>query len=132
MKNQKTKGENMSKLRLTPEDHLRGKVIPPGWYPVEVVNVEEKPAKSDGSTNWSIECKVIDGELKGVVLYTNFNEKAPGFAKNFIVASGGKLNPKETVEYDLSRSIGQKMQAYVTNELYNNNMTNKLTDFKPL
>ena len=80
----------MSKLRLTPEDHLRGKVIPPGWYPVEVVNVEEKPAKSDGSTNWSIECKVIDGELKGVVLYTNFNEKAPGFAKNFIVASGVK------------------------------------------
>src|SRR5579864_6206134 len=124
----KTKGENKMKLTITPEDKLKGKVIPPGVYKVEVHYVEETKAganaKNPGSQNWNVQFTIIDGEYKGVSVYKTFNETAPGFAVPFVEACGGKLNPKEAFELDFHRTVKTHLRVVVSNSLYNGTMKN--------
>lgn len=122
----------MPKIVLTKEDLLRGTVLKPGWYPVEIMDVTESQAQSDGSLNITIEMKVSSGESAGVPLYRLFNEKGFGFARRFLEALNAKIDPnKESQEFELANTKGKKLEAYVKNELWDGLMRNRVEDFRP-
>lgn len=124
------------KLNITPEDQLKGKVIPPGVYLAEVHSVEEKKAgesaKNPGSQNWNVTFKITDGDFKGVQVFKTFNEAGAGFAVPFIEACGGKLNPKENFELDFHKTIKTKLKLVVKNKMFDGNMKNEIAGFMPL
>jgi hypothetical protein len=122
----------MAKLNITPEDLLKGKLVAPGWYPALIKNVEEKPSKGDGSTNWNLEFKILEGtEFSGVPVYRTFNEKGAGFAQNFVLACGGKFEKGKSFELDFHKTVGTKLKIYITNALYEGKMKNQVEDFQP-
>lgn len=120
------------KLRITPDDLKKGKLVTPGWYVAEVTDVTEKPAGTDGSMNWNIQLKIIGTEFDGVPVYRTFNEKGAGFAVTFVEAFNVRIDEKSGVEIDLKRTVGKKLKIYVKNEMYNNAMKNNVADFSPL
>ncbi len=84
----------MGKMRYTAKDLLRGTLVEESsWYTLRVVGHTETPADTDGSTNFTIEFEILtDGPYKGVPVYRLFNEKAPGFAKDYFKSLGQELN----------------------------------------
>lgn len=121
----------MSKMRITPEDHLKGKVIEPGVYVAVVRAVEEGASKTDQSQNWNVEFKISEGVYKGVPVYKTFNEKGAGFAIPFIEACGGKIDPKADYELDFQKTLGATLRIVVKNNLYNGTMKNQIDGFMP-
>ena len=121
------------KLRITREDLLKSKVIAPEWYPCEVTKVDEHPSKSGDSINWDAYLKILSPEdVAGVTMIRTFNEKAPGFAIEFIEACGGKIDAEAGGEFDLRAAAGRKIMVLVKNEMYNNVLRNKPESFRPL
>jgi hypothetical protein len=121
---------------LTPDDLKKGDLIPPGWYPAEIVDYDEKDAETDGSTNCNFYFKVIDGPSKGVTVKRLFNEKALGFGKALWAALKFPLDPVKGYELstDLFKStIGHKIKIYVARGKSNKgNEYNDVKDFQPL
>lgn len=121
------------KLRISREDLMKSKVIAPEWYPCEVTKVDEHPSKSGDSINWDIHMKVLSPvDVAGVVLIRTFNEKAPGFAVEFIEACGGKIDAENGGDFELGAATGRKLNVLVKNEMYNGTMRNKADGFRPL
>ena len=116
---------------ITKEDVLRGKIVDPGWYKVNVKNVRQEAAATDGSTNTWIDMVILEGPFKDVPLLRNFNEKAPGFAIPFITALGGKVT-EEGATFDMERAKGKQLLVYVKNGMYKDKPQNQVEDFKPL
>ncbi len=125
---------------LTPDDLRKGDLVPPGWYPVEIVNYEESEAsaeaKNPGSTNCTFYFKVLDGAYKGTELKRLFNETAMGFGKALYATLGF---PKTADGgYELSTELfmqtkGHKLQVYVKRATSNKgNEYNDVADFRPL
>lgn len=121
---------------LTPDDLKKGDLIPPGWYPTEISDYDEKPADTDGSTNCFFYFKILDGPYKGVVVKRLFNEKALGFGKNLYAALKFPNDPIKG--YDLStdlfkQTIGHKVQIYVKRGKSNKgNEFNDAADFRAI
>lgn len=121
------------RLTITPQDVLRSKTIEPGWHPVEITDVVDSLAKSDNSQNTTVKMVIIGGPFKGVPVDRLFNEKAPGFAINFVEALGGKVSETENVSIELGENLkGRKLQVYIKNELWQGQMKNRVEDFKAL
>lgn len=122
------------KLKFTEEGLKRGTVVKPGWYVLDIKNIEEKPAGSDakrpGSMNWSVELSIVGGDFNGVPLYKTFNEYGDGFAAPYFKSLG--VNVAAGVEVDFHATKGKRLRGYVKNRLYNNNMINDVVDFMPL
>lgn len=120
---------------LGPDDLKRGELIPPGWYPVEIIEYKEEDAKTDGSCNSIFYFKVIDGPQKGAQLKRLFNEKALGFGKNMYAAL---KFPLVNGGYELStelfnQTVGHKLQVYVKRGKSNQgNEFNDVSDFRPI
>jgi len=123
-----------TKLKISPENVAKaGQVIEkPDWYPVEIVNYEEKPALTDGSTNYVLQAKGIGKGVEGWIFYFQFNEKAPGFAVPFLAAVTGKPVPKDGGDFDLSKTVGAKIQLYIIKDSYQGRAQNKVVDYRPL
>lgn len=121
---------------LTPDDLKKGDLIPPGWYPAEISDYDEKAADTDGSTNCNFYFKVLDGPYKGIVIKRLFNEKALGFGKNLYAALNFPLDPVKG--YDLhtdlfKQTIGHKVQIYVKRGKSNKgNEFNDAADFRAI
>lgn len=121
---------------LTPDDLKKGDLINPGWYPAEIVDYDEKPANTDGSTNCFFHFKILDGPFKGVVVRKMFNEKALGFGKSLWATLKFPFDPEKG--YDLStelfkQTIGQKLQIYsVRGKSDKGNEFNDVKDFRPI
>lgn len=121
---------------LSPDDLKRGDLVEPGWYPLTIVDYEEKPADTDQSTNCIFKFKIMDGVSKGVQPTKLFNEKALGFGKSLWETLGFPYDPVKG--YDLStdlfkKTIGAKLQGYIVRGKSNKgNEFNELKDFKPL
>src|SRR5262245_46895420 len=101
---------------LTPDDLKRGDLVPPTWYPVEIVEYKEEDAKTDGSTNCLFYFKVIDGDSKGVVFKKLFNEKALGFGKNLwktLQFPFDSVKGYELTTELFQSTVGQKLKVYV-------------------
>ena len=121
-----------SPFKISKEDLLRSKLIPPGWYPSTIRAVTQKAAKTDGSTNTEIDLVVSGGPFDGVPVIRVFSEKAPGFAKNFAAAVLGRPVRDDGEEFDFERAVGKKIKVYYTNEKYLGRLVNRAEDFAPL
>lgn len=122
-----------SLFRISREDLLRGKVIPPGWRASVIKAVTQKVAKTDGSTNTVVTFVVDDkSPFDGVPVDRVFSEKAPGFAEGFASAVLGRPIKLEGEEFDFDRAVGKQIKVYYTNEKYQGRMVNRAEDFAPL
>ena len=93
-------------LEFSDKDILRGKVISPDWYRVQIDEFEEKLSKDGQSTNFNYEGTVIsnasngDTEFANVPVRWNFNSKAKGFMIGFLAVFG--ITVEKGKRYDLS------------------------------
>lgn len=95
------------RMRYKAEDLLRGTAIEkPAWYPLLVKDIREEPADTDGSQNVIVDLEIEDGEYKGVPVMRYFNEKAPGFIKDYAAACGIDLDATGGVfEFDNTKNM---------------------------
>ena len=121
----------MTRLRITTDDINRSRILPNDWYPCEIIEVEEKSAKTDGSLLWVLTFRVISGEYQGAYLYHNISEKAPGFAIPLFEVFEGVGNVAEG-DYDPMNLKGKKLLVASSQQLYNGNMKNTVTGFRAL
>lgn len=121
---------------LTPDDLKKGDLVEVGWHPAEIVDYNESPADTDGSTNCVFTFKIIDGPGKGTSPRRLFNEKALGFGKSLWKVLNFPFDPVNG--YQLStdlfkQTIGYKLNIYVKRGKSNKgNEFNDVVDFKPL
>lgn len=116
-------------LEFSEKDLLRGKVVSPDWYRVQLDSYEEKLAASGQSTNMNLEGTIIknssNGDLTfaGVPVTLRFNTKAPGFAIGFLQLFG--IEPEKGKRYDLSAFVGKELDVFVENDMYEGRMVNR-------
>lgn len=121
------------------EDDLnRGKIVKPGWYPVEIKEVTQKAAgpeaKNPGSRLDLVELTILDGEEKGVILYSQFSEVAPGFVAPFQAALTGKpiKAGDKMISFDDSAALkGKKLDVHVSRDKYKGKDKNVVDDYAP-
>lgn len=118
-------------ISFTEKDLMRGQVYPPAWYTVEIESIGEKQSKNGESTNYPVEAKIICNADDGTVTYAgaplewNFNSKALGFTKGFLMALG-ENELKVDKRYDLNAATGRKVDVFVSNDLYEGRMVNRV------
>jgi len=107
----------MPKIKFTEKDLLRGKIITPGWYLVNVDDVGEAPSKDGGSTNYPVSATVIknaddgDTQFAGVPVEWNFNSKAIGFAQGFLASFG--VDVQAAKNYDLAHAVNKQIEVFI-------------------
>jgi hypothetical protein len=125
----------MPVISFTDRDLLRGTIVTPGWYRVNIDEVGEAPAKVDPqnpkppSTNYPVTATILfngdDGstQFKNVPLEWNFNSKAIGFAVGFLKAFGVEVGAQR---YDLKSAEGKQLDVFVKNDTYQNRLVNRV------
>lgn len=117
-------------IQFGERDLLRGKIVEPGWYLVQINSVGEAPSKDGGSTNYPVEGTILkhmetgDETFKGVPLDWNFNSKAIGFAVGFLAAFG--VDVKAGARFDLSNAAGQTLGVFVENGEWQGRAVNRV------
>jgi hypothetical protein len=121
---------------LTPDDLKRGDLAGTGWHPMEILEYEEKPAETDGSTNCLFMFKILDGPSKGIVARKLFNEKALGFGKSLwatLIGPADSAKGYELTTEMFQSFVGKKLMGYIKIGKSNKgNEFNDLSDFRPL
>jgi len=117
-------------ISFSDRDLLRGKVVEPAWYVVNIASIGEAPSKDGGSTNYPVEgwivCNADSGseEYKGVPLDWNFNSKAIGFAVGFLAALG--VDVKAGARFDLANAAGKAIEVFVENGEWQGRIVNRV------
>jgi len=105
-------------ITITPKDILRGKLVDPDWYRVQIDDTSEKTSKGGDSQNYPVEGTILfnsstkSEEFKGVPLMWNFNEKAMGFAVGFLQAGGVEVS-ESGGRFELAAMCGKNVDVYV-------------------
>lgn len=120
------------KLNITPEDHNKAALLDPGYYPCIIRAQEEKVSKGDASAYTEVKFEVLEGPYKGAVLFTNFSEKAPGFAIEFFKALGANIDKSKTTEVDFASIIGKKILVNVRRGEWNGKPKNEVNGYRPI
>jgi len=120
------------RFTFSEEDILRGTLVKPYWYAVEISSVEDITA-STGVSGTEITVKILnDGPYKGIPVNIRYYENAPGFAKNFVSALGATVKAGLEVNFD-QKLVGKKLEAYIKNSKSNKgNDFNEIADWRPL
>lgn len=117
-------------VQFTDRDLLRGKVVEPAWYLVNIDNIGEGPSKDGGSTNYPTEGTIIknadtgDEKFKNVPIDWNFNSKAIGFAVGFLAAFG--VDVKAGARFELANAVGKQVEVFIENGEYQGRMVNRV------
>jgi hypothetical protein len=120
------------KLHLSPEDILRGKLVDVGWHEGIVKSIDESAASTDQSTNWKLTIIIREGgKFDGVPLERYFNEKAPGFAINYLKACGFTIDEKTGGDFDLQKTVSRPIGFFVEIGEYQKRPKNEIKDFRP-
>ncbi len=112
------------------QDFLRGKIVAPGWYLMEIKEVGEKPAANGESTNYPTEGTILQNDddsskdYAGVPVIWNFNSKYKSAIIAFMAAMGQELTPGMRVE--LKAAEGRKVAVYVENKTYEGRILNNV------
>lgn len=121
------------RFKFTPEDLARGTIVPAGeWYPVEIISYKAAFAKTDNSALDKLTYQILNGEFKGVKLYAQFSEKAPGFAIPLIASLTGQKVTEETDVEINDNVVGRKLEVFVTRGEYKGKPQNEVSDYRPL
>jgi len=117
-------------VQFSDRDLLRGKVVEPAWYVVNIDNIGEGPSKDGGSTNYPVEATIIKNadtgseEYAKVPLDWNFNSKAIGFAVGFLNSFGVEV--KSGARFDLANAVGRQVEVFVENGEWQGRMVNRV------
>jgi hypothetical protein len=117
-------------VTFSERDLMRGKVVEPAWYLVNIDNIGEAPSKDGGSTNYPVEGSILKNadndseEFKGVPLDWNFNSKAIGFAVGFLQAFG--VDVKSGARFDLANAVGRQVEIFVENGEWQGRIVNRV------
>jgi len=119
------------KMRYTAEDLLRGTLIEESnWYPVLVKDIRTAEAESDGSQNVIVDLLIQGDKYTGVPVLRYFNEKAPGFIKDYAEACGVALAEKGG-EFEFESTKGKVIEAYIEQRKDNKgNLQNNVARFR--
>jgi hypothetical protein len=124
-------------ISFNDRDLLRGKIVEPAWYVVNIVNVGEAPSKDGGSTNYPVEGVIVRNADNGsedfanVPLDWNFNSKAISFAAGFLAALG--VDVKSGARFELANAIGKQIEIFVENDTWQGRMLNRVNHkYRPL
>lgn len=127
------------KINLGSDDLAKGTLVTPGWYACNISDYNEKPAKTDKSTNGLVNFTILTGEFKGSGGRALYNEKALGFAKPLLLALGAKIvddgKGGKTLNAILSKETlkDKKVDVYFTRGTSNvGNDFNDPKDFAPI
>ena len=110
------------------QDFLRGKIVAPGWYLMEITSVTEKLAANGESTNYPTEGVIIKNDdddstdFAGVPVMWNFNSKFKSAVLAFLAALGQEVVPGQRVELEAAK--GHKVAVYVDNKTYEGRILN--------
>jgi hypothetical protein len=117
-------------VSFSDKDLMRGRVVEPGWYLMQIESVREAPSKDGGSTNYPVEGTIIrnadsgDETFKGMVIEWNFNSKAIGFAAGFLQAFG--VDVKAGARFDLAQAAGKQVVVHVENGEWQGRIVNRV------
>lgn len=101
-----------TKVRFTRQDLLQGRLLEPGWYPMKVSRIIEKPASTDKSTNFIVSLENLkEGDDQGVVVTLFANEKAPGALRPLLEALN--VDVEADKDYDIYAIVGETVNVYV-------------------
>lgn len=119
------------KMRYSAEDLLRGTLIEEAnWYTLLVKDIRSSEADTDGSQNIIVDLVIQDGRYKGVPVMRYFNEKAPGFIKDYADACGFTLEEKGG-EFDFERTKGKILDGFIEQRKDNKgNFQNNVARFR--
>jgi hypothetical protein len=118
------------KFQYSEEDLLRGKLVDPDTYLVEIVDVKEGEKTDDDTGDeyqWqSVYMKICGGAFDGVRLQQYGDERYPGLMRGFIEAMTGKeLKAGDAVELTKTGLMGKKLKAEVSRGTYTSRKTGK-------
>jgi len=118
-------------------DLLRGKIVEPAWYVVQVDSIGEAPSKDGGSTNYPVEGTILKNadtgseEFKGVPLDWMFNSKAIGFSVGFLKSFG--VDVQANTRFDLANAAGKQLELFVENDTWQGRLVNRVNHkYRPL
>lgn len=118
-------------------DLLRGTVVEPAWYVMNVDHVGEAPSKDGGSTNYPVEGTIVKNadtgseEYKGVPVDWMFNSKAIGFSVGFLKSFG--VDVKAGARFDLANAAGKQLEVFVENDTWQGRLVNRVNHkYRPL
>jgi hypothetical protein len=127
----------MPMIQFSERDMLRGKVVEPAWYVVNIEQIGEAPSKDGNSTNYPVEAKIVKNadngneEFAGIPIDWNFNSKAIGFAVGFLQAFG--VDVKAGARFDLANAVGRQIEVFVENDTWQGRMVNRVNHkYRPL
>ncbi len=123
----------MPVIDFSQDDLLRGKLVTPGWYVVELGAFTQKLAKSGESNNYIFEdSKIVKNaetgseEFAGVPLNILFSghPKAKGFMVGFFSALGADIKPGSRL--NLENAAGKQIEVFVDNDIYEGRTVNRI------
>jgi hypothetical protein len=120
----------MPMIEFSERDLLRGRIVEPAWYVLNVESVGEAPSKDGGSVNYPVEATIVqnddngDTKFAGTPITWNFNSKAMGFSVGFLKAMGVDVQPGK--RYDLGGAAGKQIVVFVENAEYEGRTINRV------
>ena len=117
------------RINLDSDALAKGTLVNPGWYPCKITKYEEKAAATDRSTNAIVSLTILVGESKGAGGSRLFNEKAMGFAKNFLIALGAKIIDDGKGGKKLSGELDKNLEGKMVDVYFARGVSNKGNEF---
>lgn len=117
-------------VSFSQRDLLRGTVVEPAWYLVNIDAIGEAPSKDGGSTNYPVEGTIVKNaehggeEYANVPIDWNFNSKALGFAVGFLKSFG--VDVKAGARFELANAVGKQVEVFVENGEWQGRMVNRV------
>jgi hypothetical protein len=124
----------MPAITFTDEDIKAGFLVQnPGRYKYELSNVKVKPAKTDGSPNYTFVFKGLDGEMAGVSVFYMASSKAGWLIAPIVKAANGGKAPVPGQKYEIDDLKGVVLTAMTARgQREDGTYFNSLSDFKPV
>jgi|WetSurMetagenome_2_1015567.scaffolds.fasta_scaffold404833_1 hypothetical protein len=124
----------MPTVSFSDEDIKSGFLVQtPGRYNYELTKVKTKAAKTDGSPNYILQFKGLNGEMEGVVVFVQISSKAKWLlAPIFRAANNGEPLEKDK-SYEIDDLVGCTFSAMTSRgQSEQGNYFNNLSDWKPV
>ena len=127
----------MPMVEFSERDLLRGKIVEPAWYVMNIESIGEAPSKDGGSVNYPVEGTVVknddtgDETFAGTPITWNFNSKAMGFSIGFLKCLGVDVQPGK--RYDIGGAAGKQVVVFVENAEWEGRTINRVNHkYRPM
>jgi len=116
-------------LKLTKSDLKAGKVVKPGRYRGKITEVQIKPAKTDGSTNYTVISVGTEGQAADVRFQDVYSEKYLGRFRPLLEALGTELPDDDDFPIDTDALVGREVGLDINNEMYKGQLRNRINGY---